>query len=100
MIPNLEDIVRMLIDGECSYDQAIFWIEELYGIKQRRDEIAIQAMKSVILDREYQDGDNMEKTFKELAPHIAKDAYEIANAMIAESNKQENLSRQIDAAKE
>jgi hypothetical protein len=49
-----------------------------------RDYFAAAAMSSLLLNPWYLDE---EKTYDEIAPHLADDAYIIANAMLAERDK-------------
>jgi hypothetical protein len=49
-----------------------------------RDYFAAAAMSSLLLTPWYEDE---EKTYDEMAPHLANDAYIIADAMLAERNK-------------
>ena len=78
MIPSLEDILKMLVNGHCTQEVALEWIEEIYGLKQRRDDIAIEAMNGLICA---DPNDNLS------ASAIAGLSYDIADAMIEESNK-------------
>jgi hypothetical protein len=49
-----------------------------------RDFFAAKAMSSLLLTPWYADE---EKTYDEMAPHLANDAYTIADAMLAERDK-------------
>jgi len=51
---------------------------------QLRDFFAAAAMSSLLLTPWYADE---EKTYDEMAPHLANDAYTIADAMLAERDK-------------
>lgn len=63
------------------------WVE--YPGMSLRDWFAGMAMQSVMVDRWYQSEDMEGKTASEVAPFVAADAYDFADAMLAERGKQE-----------
>ena len=54
-----------------------------------RDYFAAKAMQSVMLDRWYQSDDIVGESPGAIAPHVAADASDFADAMLAEREKQE-----------
>ena len=89
MIPTIEDILRMLQNEECSLAQANQWIEQHLEMaadgqeeKEQRNDIAIVAMNGLLSNCE-----PMDVISSNFRLEIVAASYQIADAMILESNK-------------
>jgi hypothetical protein len=83
MIPSIEDIIAMLLAGECTKEQAIGWLhthKELSAGASMRDEFAALAMQTSLQYSQQAVAGHISTS--ELHSIVARDAYRMADAML------------------
>ena len=78
MVPEIEEIIRMVVDGKCTPAQAVGWIAEQRAIDwesadaKLRDHFAMAAMQGMLASN----------AAPAVRTHLASEAFAIADAMM------------------